>query len=64
MIHYRMTLDEHIAVRGSYVDPQRYQVYDRDYKPEMLCRTGDGHATGTRSKDSVTCDRCLVALQK
>jgi hypothetical protein len=64
MIHYRMTLNEHISARGSYVDPQRYQSSCQDYRPEMLCRTGDGHAIGTRTKGSVTCDKCLVALQK
>lgn len=60
-IHYRMTLDEHRAARGSYVDPDRYRVGHRDYMPEMACRTGDGHAHKSSSRDwaEVTCSRCL-----
>jgi hypothetical protein len=59
MMHYRMTLDEHRLARGSYVDPDRYREGHRDYRPEMLCRTGDGHAVGTRDWFKVTCERCL-----
>lgn len=60
MIHYMMTLEEHRAARGSYVDPDRYRVGHRDYHPEMLCRTGDGHAKGARDWPAVTCRACLA----
>lgn len=62
MLHYQMTHDEHTAARGSYVDPDRYRVGHRDYQPEMICRTGDGHAKGTRDRSAVTCPRCLENL--
>lgn len=61
-VHYRLTLEEHRAERGSYVDPARYQEGNRDYRPEMLCHTGDGHAQGTRSLSAVTCPACLVLI--
>jgi hypothetical protein len=60
MIHYALTLDEHRAARGGrYVDPDRYRPDHRGFQPEMLCRTGDGHAKGTRDWSKVDCDRCL-----
>ncbi len=60
MIHYKMTHQEHEAARGSYVDPDRYKEGHRDYQPEMLCRTGDGHARGTRDLSKVDCHYCLA----
>lgn len=63
--HYEMTLDEYRkAVNGEYVDPDRYRKGHRDYSPEMLCRTGDAHARGTRIKARVDCPACLDALQR
>ncbi len=64
MMHYHLTLQEHEAARGGYVDPDRYREGHRDYMPEMLCRTGDGHAKGTRDIQAVTCDVCIAELQK
>ena len=63
MIHYHMTLDEHRATRlMGYVDPDRYREGHRDYQPEMICRTGDGHAwkNSTRDWAKVTCPACLA----
>lgn len=62
MTHYQMTLAEHETARGSYVDPDRYKAGHRDYMPEMLCRTGDGHAykDATRDWSKVTCLDCLA----
>lgn len=63
MTHFRMTLQEHIAALGGrYVDPARYDDRHRDYMPEMLCRTGDGHAHKDSSRDwgKVTCAACLA----
>jgi len=63
VIHYQMTLDEHRAARGGrYVDPDRYREHHRDFRPEMLCLTGDGHAKGTRDRAKVDCPRCLQLL--
>lgn len=62
MTHYQLTLQEHRAARVGYVDPDRYRPGHRDYHPEMLCRTGDGHAQGTRDIGKVTCPRCLDKL--
>jgi hypothetical protein len=62
MMHYQMTLEEHRVARGSYVDPDRYRPDHKDYQPEMLCRTGDGHAEGTRDQAKVDCPRCLYKL--
>lgn len=61
--HFQMDLQEHMAANGGqYVDPDRYRPGHRDYHPEMLCRTGDGHAVGTRDKEKVTCERCRLKL--
>jgi hypothetical protein len=62
LTHYEMKEKEHQQQRGSYVDPDRYKPGHRDYQPEMLCHTGDGHARGTRVKRAVTCPACLSAL--
>lgn len=64
LTHYQMTLDEHRQQRGSYVDPDRYKPGHRDYRPEMLCHTGDGHAQGTRNRPAVTCPACRSLLAK
>lgn len=58
-VHFVMTLQEHLAARGSYVDPDRYREGHRDYSPEMLCLTGGFHAYGTRDWTKVTCPDCL-----
>jgi len=62
MTHYAMTHAEHEAARGSYVDPDRYREGHRDYMPEMICRTGDGHAHKdcTRDWSKVDCLACLA----
>lgn len=60
LTHFCLTLEEHRALRGSYVDPSRYAEGRRDYRPEMLCRTGDGHAQGSRDWERVTCPACLA----
>jgi hypothetical protein len=62
--HYEMTLEEHRAERGSYVDPDRYKPGHRDFQPEMLCHTGDGHAVGTRNKAAVTCSACRRLMKE
>lgn len=51
--HYQLTYEERRAV-GGYVARS-----DDAAQPEMICRTGDGHAVGTRDWDSVTCPACL-----
>jgi hypothetical protein len=61
LIHYAMTLAEHEAARAGYVDLARYNPRGRDYRPEMLCHTGD--AQGTRDKSAVTCPACLAVLE-
>lgn len=61
IMHYELTHQEHEAKRGSYVDPNRYRKGHRDYQPEMLCLTCDGHAVGTRDFSKVTCERCIKA---
>lgn len=61
LVHYEMTLHEHRAERGTYVDPDRYRTGHRDFRPEMLCHTGDGHAVGVRNWEWVTCPDCLKA---
>lgn len=63
LMHYEMDHQEHMGAKGGgYVDPSRYREGHRDYHPEMLCRTGDGHAKGTRNKGAVTCPACLAKL--
>lgn len=57
LMHYRLTLDEHRAVAIGYV-----AASDHARQPEMLCRTGDAHAKGTRDGARVTCPRCLERL--
>ena len=62
MTHYAMTHAEHEAARGSYVDPDRYREGHRDYMPEMICRTGSGHAHKDCTRDwrNVDCPACLL----
>jgi hypothetical protein len=63
-MHYEMDQSEFSNAKGGgYIDPSRREG-SRDYHPEMLCRTGDGHAKGTRNKDAVTCPKCLSKLGK
>ena len=52
-MHYQLNAAEHAALSEA---KERGATCDR---PEMLCRTGDGHAQGTRVWDEVTCGRCL-----
>ena len=64
-LHFVMTLEEHrAAIGGRYVDPARYGARmgsdPTTGRPEMICRTGDGHAEGTRDWSRVTCPQCLV----
>lgn len=60
-VHFVMTLQEHLAaIGGRYVDPDNYREGHRDYSPEMICRTGQFHAFGSRDWSRVTCDRCLT----
>lgn len=51
--HYQLNRQEHMAVSEA---ARAGGQFDR---PEMLCRTGDGHAQGTRTWADVTCRRCL-----
>lgn len=61
--HYRLTYEEHVQIdQGFYVDPDRYKANHRDYHPEMLCRTGNFHAQGTRDPSKVTCIHCQKKL--
>ena len=57
--HYQLTLEERIAFTGSYVCGG-----DDVKQPEMICRTGDGHAKGTRYWQIVTCPHCLAKKPK
>lgn len=52
MLHYQLNDQEHAAVSEA---KRRGAMFDR---PEMLCRTGDGHAQGTRVWGAVTCPQC------
>jgi hypothetical protein len=56
-LHYELNHQEHAAVSAA---KRNGAQFDR---PEMLCRTGDGRANGTRHWDHVTCQRCLQAGQ-
>lgn len=61
VVHYQLTYDEHkVEKNGGYVDPARYREGNKDYHPEMLCLTGDGHAKGVRDWSKVTCERCIA----
>ena len=63
MTHYVMTYAEHCAARDGYVDPDLYREGHLDYRPAMLCRTGDGHANGTRDRNQVNCPRCIESMR-
>jgi hypothetical protein len=52
MMHYQLNDQEHAAVSEA---KRRGASFDR---PEMLCRTGDAHADGTRNWALVTCPQC------
>jgi hypothetical protein len=56
MTHYELSREEHRAISKA---ARNGASFDR---PEMLCRTGDGHAKGTRVKAAVTCPYCLARL--
>ena len=54
MIHYQMTYEEaRQEATHKWIDPGDYRK-----QPWMLCRTGDGHAVGTRNDKQVTCPTC------
>lgn len=57
MTHYQMTYEERRAI--SYIDRNDFNAH-----PDMLCRTGDGHAQGTRDKPTVKCPACLERLNR
>ena len=64
-VHFVMTFEEHkAAIGGRYVDPARYAgkggTDPTNGRREMLCRTGDGHANGSRDWSAVTCPNCLA----
>jgi hypothetical protein len=53
MKHFQLSAAEHAALSEA---KRTGATFDR---PEMLCRTGDGHAIGTRDWGDVTCPQCL-----
>ena len=53
MVHFELNRREEMALSVSRRDGSQGD------RPWMLCRTGDGHAVGTRVWDSVNCPRCL-----
>lgn len=53
MLHFQLNAAEHAAISET---KRNGATFDR---PEMLCRTGDGHAQGIREWSLVTCPRCL-----
>lgn len=60
MTHYQLTYEEARADRnGAWIDPNDYKV-----NPQMLCRSGDGHAQGTRTLSAVDCRSCMAARSK
>lgn len=60
IVHHEMSREEHMnSTGGKYVDPDKYRKGHKDYHPAMSCKTGNGHAKGTRSWDDVTCPKCL-----
>ncbi len=55
VIHRQLTSEERRAVSEA---ASNGAAFDR---PEMWCRTGDGHAKGVEVWSAVTCPRCLEA---
>jgi hypothetical protein len=53
-LHYELTYWERRSL-GGYVAES-----DNAVRPEMACRTGDGHALWTRDWAKVTCPACLA----
>lgn len=59
LTHFQLTLNEaREHATNKWVDAQDFAAH-----PWMLCRTGDGHASGTRTKSIVTCPACLEKLR-
>ena len=58
VMHYVLTYEEakKLATDG-WIDYKDFIQH-----PWMICRTGDGHAQGTRDESKVTCARCLDKL--
>lgn len=54
-MHYQLSEYEHRAVSEAARNGARFD------RPEMLCRTGDGHAEGTRYWAKVDCPACQAA---
>ena len=58
--HYEMTRQEALAIASNnWIDPKDFAQH-----PWMLCRTGDGHALGTRREVAVTCPACKELLKQ
>jgi hypothetical protein len=55
-MHYQLSDTEHAMVSEAKRDGAHFD------RPEMLCRTGDGHAKGTRHWRSVTCPGCVERI--
>jgi len=54
VIHYQLTDQERKAIS---LAARSGAHFDR---PEMACRTGDGHALGVSDWNKVTCPRCRI----
>lgn len=60
MMHYQLTDAEHAQVSEA---KRNGAVFEVTGAP-MMCRTGDGHATGTHNWSLVTCPTCRVMGQQ
>lgn len=62
VMHYAMSREEYAAALGPgrYVSQEKYATSGRALKPEMICRTGDGHAVGLHRWEGVNCPACLA----
>jgi len=59
MLHYQLTLVEaRKLMMNGWIDPADFNEH-----PTMLCRTGDGHATGTRVIARVDCPYCKERIR-
>jgi len=58
LVHYELTLEERRAWIGGYICASDFHA-----RPTLLCRTGDGHAVGTRFAVKVTCPTCREKLK-
>lgn len=55
MTHYKLTYEERRAIPGAgYIARSDFSA-----RPTLICRTGDGHAVGSRDWAKVDCPRCL-----